>query len=261
MNSLHQNKTRLTMRILLILLLGVTSFTLVGQDFSTRRFAITAKAPAFNWMSSSNSDLSGVGLNLGYSVGLQVEFPFKENIYLIGGLQFSGNNGGSIRYDLGGNFWPRARLINPAYNDGAKPLPDRTVLKYSINTLDIPIGLKFYTNYRDNTRYYFEVPILGFHILTKSRGAINPPGMPSTRDEIIREETRNLVLSLGGGFGICYDIGFGEVFAGLHYQSAITNVSRNNGKFASELGSGFRTIDMDARHMMQQIAIKMGIAF
>ena len=249
------------MRILLILLLGITSYVSIGQDFSSRRIAITAKAPAFNWMSSSNSNLAGAGLNLGYSVGLQIEFPFNDNIFLIGGLQFSGNNGGSIRYDLGGNFWPRARLTNPAYNDGAKPLPDRTVLKYSINTLDIPVGIKFYTNYRDNTRYYFELPLLGVSIVTRSRGAINPPGLPSTRDEIIREETRNLVLSLGGGFGICYDVGFAEVFAGLHYQSAITNVSRNNGKFAFQDGSGFRTLDMDARHMMQQIAIKMGISF
>ncbi len=232
-----------------------------GQQLENRRFAFVAKAPMFNWITTNDSGISSSGVNLGYSLGANVEFALNDNIFMTGGLTFSGNNGGEVRHGTGGNFWPRARLSNRDWNEGVKPLPDDVELRYRINMLEIPIGLKFYTNYTGNRRFFFEVPIFSFGFLTSSRGDINAPGIEA-RQEVIPEETRGIMFTVGGSAGISYDVGFSELFIGLHYQRALTDLTRNNGRKAIDIGGGqFTTADEISRHIMQGIGIKMGILF
>lgn len=246
----------------LILLLAFVASYSSAQNLANRRFAITAKAPMFNWITSSGDIASSAGVNLGYSFGAQVEFPFTDNIYMTGGIHYTGNMGGTVRYRFGGNLWPRARLLNQDLNTGTKPLPDGVELKYKINMLEIPVGLKFYTNYRGNTRYFLELPVLGIAILTRSRGDISGPGIPDSNDEVIPEETRAINLSIGGGGGICYDLGFAEVFAGLYYARMLSNLSRNNGNNAIGNTPGDYVILSDNSNLtMQSIGIKLGILF
>lgn len=246
---------------LIVLLTAIVSYS-SAQNIENRRFAITAKAPMFNWITSSGDVASSAGVNLGYSFGAQVEFPFTDNIFMTGGIHYTGNMGGTVRYRFGGNLWPRARLLNQDLNTGQKPLPDGVELKYKVNMLEIPVGLKFYTNYRGNTRYFLELPILGVGILTRSRGDISGPGITESRDEVIPEETRGLNISIGGGAGISYDLGFAEVFAGLYYTRVLTNLSKNNGNIAIGTSSGnFEVLSDNANLTMQSIALRVGILF
>lgn len=246
----------------LILLLAFVASYSSAQNLANRRFAITAKAPMFNWITSSGDIASSAGVNLGYSFGAQVEFPFTDNIFMTGGIHYTGNMGGTVRYRFGGNLWPRARLLNQELNTGQKPLPDGVELQYKINMLEIPVGLKFYTNYRGNTRYFLELPILSVGILTRSRGDISGPGIMDSNNEVIPEETRGLNIGLGGGAGISYDLGFAEVFAGLYYNRTLTNLSRNNGSIAIETTPGsFEVLSDNSNLTMQSIAIRVGILF
>jgi len=255
------NKTMKKIYTLFLLLAIVTTFT-SAQNMENRRFVITAKAPTFNWLSSSGDIASSAGVNLGYGFGIQMEFPFTDNIFMTGGIHYAGNMGGTVRHRFGGNLWPRARLLNQDLNAGTKPLPDGVELKYRINMMEVPVGLKFYTNYRGNTRYFLELPILGVGILTRSRGDISGPGITTSRDEVIPEETRTFNIFLGGGAGISYDVGFAEVFAGLYYSSTVTNLSQNNGNHAISTSQGnFEVISDNSRLTMQSISLRMGIMF
>lgn len=244
-----------------ILIVCLAGIIVMGQQLDNRRFAFVAKAPMFNWITSNDSGINSSGVNLGYSLGASVEFAINDNIFMTGGLSFSGGNGGEVRHETGGNFWPRARLSNREWNEGVKPLPNDVELRYRINMLEIPVGLKFYTNYNGNTRYFFELPIISVGFLTSSRGDITAPGIEA-KDEVIPEQTRGIQFNIGGSAGISYDLGFAEVFGGLHYQRALTDLTRNNGRKAIDIGGGeFTTADEISRHIMQGIGLKVGVLF
>jgi hypothetical protein len=231
-----------------------------GQNMENRRISVGGKAPVFNWLSTNDSRINGSGVNLGYSIGAHLELPFNDNIYLTAGIYFNGNLGGQVRHEIGGNFWPNARLSNPDFNTGDKPLPNGSQLRYHINMLEFPVGFKFYTNYSGNTRYFFELPVFSLGIVTRSRGDINAAGI-RTNKEIIPEETRWLQFSLGGGAGICYDLGFAEVYGGLYYQRFLSDLTSNNGWKGIETSSGITRSDEISRHIMNGLGIRLGVLF
>jgi len=243
---------------IIILLAG--SAGLDAQNWQNRKFSVNFRAPMLNWISANSNYTSSGGVNLGYSIGTSMEVALSNNVYVTGGLQFSGNNGGVVKYTIGGNLWPRARLSDQILNTGDRPLPSGVELRYRINIVELPISLKFFTNYSGNRRYYFELPMISLGVLTKSRGDISGPGI-DTKDELISPETRAMVINLGTGAGLVQDVGFAELYLGLYYQYTATNLSRNNGRIAIGDPGSFTIIDDQTRLTMQSLGLKMGIMF
>jgi len=231
-----------------------------AQDWQNRKFALNFRAPMLSWISASSNYQSSAGVNLGYSIGTSMDFAINNNVYLSGGLQFTGNNGGTVRYSIGGNLWPRARLSNQMWNTGDKPLPDGVELNYKINMIEVPFSLKLYTNYNGNNRFFFELPMISLGVIIKSRGEITAPNINAT-DELITAETRSMMINLGAGAGLVHDVGFAELYIGLYYQYGVTNLSRNNGRIAIGEPGNYTLIDDQTKLTMQSLGLKMGIMF
>lgn len=241
----------------LLLLTGVVD----AQRFSTYKFGVQFKGPVISILTANDSRISANGVNLSYGFGLQAEFGFSDNVYLSTGFGFAGNIGGVLKHDIGGNLWPEARLTNPAFNTGIKPLPDGTSLRYRLNMLELPVALKFYSRSDGNRQFYLEAPALSLGIVIRSRGAITADGL-RLEDQKINEETRLFNIGLGGGLGVAYDLGFAEAQIGLQYNWIFTDVVRNNGRKAIDTGSGnFTQLDENSRNNMHLIGIKLALLF
>ncbi|MEL6923599.1 MAG: hypothetical protein AAFO94_06075 [Bacteroidota bacterium] len=87
-------------------------------------------SPSFSWMSTDNNRINSAGTNLGLKLGVLGEFYFRPNYAFIGGLGLTFNQGGTLKHDFGGNFWPDSDLSNPNLNMGDNPLQDGVQLKY-----------------------------------------------------------------------------------------------------------------------------------
>jgi hypothetical protein len=140
-------------------------------------------------------------LNLGYGVQAHVEFSLSSYVSLITGLGYSANVGGRIEHEIGGNLLPKATLSNPALNSGIKPLPDGTQIRYKLQMLDIPLGVKFYTPYRNSRQFFAELPVVRVAARLKATGDIQPPGISDTRGENITNETRLMAVFDRSGTG------------------------------------------------------------
>lgn len=236
--------------------------SMTAQTFNTTRFGIMVKAPTFTIMGANDSDISASGTNLGWGLGVQAEVALSQvrSIYATVGIGFLGNQGGGQKHTTGGNYWPEARLSDPIYNLGDKPLPDGVVLRYHLNVLEFPIGLKFYTSDKQKRRYFAELPIFTTNLVIKSRGDIKGTGI-DVKGESIKQETRLINFGLGTTLGFAYDLGFSEFNMGLHLAYNFTDMIRNNGFRTITTGANPIKIDNNAKNTMMTIGIKLGLMF
>lgn len=233
-----------------------------AQTYNTTRFGIMVKAPTFTFMGANDSDISASGVNLGWGIGVQAEKALSDvrAIYFTAGIGFLGNQGGGQKHKTGGNYWPKSRLSDPIYNLGDKPLPDGVVLRYHLNIIEIPVGLKFYTSDKQKRRYFAELPIFTTNLVIRSRGDIKGTGI-DTKGESIKEETRLINFGVGTTLGFAYDLGFSEFNMGLHLGYNFSDMIRNNGFRTITSGANPIKIDNNAKNSMTTIGIKLGLMF
>jgi hypothetical protein len=233
-----------------------------AQTFNTTRFGIMVKAPTFTIMGSNESDISASGVNLGWGLGVQAEIALSQvrSIYATVGVGFLGNQGGGQKHATGGNYWPEARLSDPLFNQDGKPLQDGVVLRYHLNVLEFPIGLKFYTSDRQKRRYFAELPIFTTNLVIKSRGDITDQNI-KVKGESIKEETRLINFGIGTTLGFAYDLGFSEFNMGLHLAYNFSDMINNHGYRAIGPLNDLIRIDNNAKNSMTTIGIKLGLMF
>lgn len=240
----------------------VISYCLEAQGlYSGRKYGFSFSAPMFSFFTTNDSGIRNAGSNLGYGISGHVEFPVSNNINIVSGVSFRSNVGGRMRHEIGGNLWPEARLSNPIYNTGVKPLPDNTRLRYKVNVLEVPFGTKFYSGYKNSRQYFAELPVLSMGFRLNARGDISASGLPDTRDEHISSETRFMHFALGGTLGVQYDLGAVQFEVGLTAQYWLTDLTRNNGIRVIETGSGIVTQDILASDRPFLIGIRAGLFF
>lgn len=220
-----------------------SSFFLNAQDGELRLgFQIS---PMFSTMSASDNQILSKGTNLGLKLGMMGEYYFRENYAFIGGLGFSFNSGGSLRYEQFSSTWQGSEL--PA--NVTTPFPGGSELKYSIQYVEIPFGLKFKTKEFGYLRYYAEIPVFTLGFRSQARGSIAYPNV--NEDQIdIKEEVRALAFSWGAGGGIEYAVSDGtSIVGGISFQSQFTDSSKNYKP------------EVDTKTQITNIIVRLGVMF
>ncbi len=217
-------------------------------------------SPTFSWMSANTTRINPSGTNLGLKLGMLAEYYFAgDNRYAFTtGLGFAFNNGGTLLHDFGGSYWTRSDL-SPSLDT----LPNNVKLKYGIQHLEIPLGLKmrFEPETSRDLAYYIEPAVtLGFK--TQARGEITGPGVGEQDEKInIRQEVNALNLSVGIGAGIEYQLsGNMSLLGGLAFQSGFTDATDDNGTVINNPNKpdGARE---DSKGAINNIIVRIGVLF
>lgn len=225
--------------------------TISAQDDIRFGFQLS---PSFSWMSTNNNKINPSGTNLGLKLGMIGEYLIGENYAFSTGLGFAFNSGGTLLHDYGGQYWKKSDL--PSTLD---TLSNGSKLKYGVQYLEIPIGLKMRTNEFGYIRYFLE-PGISIGIKTQARGVINDPSQSGENEEKfnIAKEVNGIYLSWGVGGGIEYSLSTStSLIAGLGFQIGFTDVSDDNGTVFDPRGNRSE----DAKAIINAITIRLGILF
>jgi hypothetical protein len=189
------------------------------------RFGFQA-SPTVNWMSTNNNRINSAGTNLGLKLGMTGEFYFRENYAFTSGLGFWFNAGGTLLHEYGGIYWDPA-LLPPNIDT----MPDMVKLKYGIQFVEIPLGLKMRTKEFGYNRYYIE-PALTLGFKTQARGTATGNGLGEDVEKInIRNEVNAINLSWGIGGGVERSISENtSLVMGAAFQIGFADLTRNRGQ-------------------------------
>jgi len=183
------------------------------------------------------------------------KFLGGEDKYLFTfGVGFAFNQGGTLQHDIGGDFWTNSL----SEDDPLRDLPAGVNLKYGIQYVEIPIGLKLRTQEFGYLRYFVE-PAFTLGLRTQARGSIDGAGGISTEGIDIKEDVSFFNLSLGIGGGIEYSLGENlSLIGGLSYQGGFTDISVDDGQ---QKADGQPPVAEDSKAKLNSITIRIGVMF
>lgn len=218
------------------------------------RFGFQA-SPSFSWMTTSTSSINPTnGPNLGLKLGMIGEYYFQENYAAVSGIGFHFNAGGTLLHKYGGTYWTESDL--PSSLD---TLSNNVKLKYSIQYLEIPFGLKMRTKEFGYLRYYM-TPQITAGFKTQSRGIVDDQGLTGENEEKynIKREVTGLSLSWGLGAGIEYSISeSSSLVAGLLMQFSFIDATKDGGTVFHPDGNKSE----NSKGLMRSISLQIGIIF
>ncbi|TAK35555.1 MAG: PorT family protein [Saprospiraceae bacterium] len=180
-------------------------------------------SPVLSYMGSTDNKINSNGTNLGLKLGMRAEMFFRENYAFITGIGFAFNSGGTLHHDIGGQIWTHSELpngVDPTFLPGVD-------LKYNLQYVEIPLGLKFRTNDFGYLRYWAEIPVITLGFKSQASGAIQQTGI--TEDKIdIKKEVTSLSLSWGIAGGMEYNISSGtSLVGGIGFEKVFTDVTKD----------------------------------
>ncbi|MBI5916637.1 MAG: outer membrane beta-barrel protein [Bacteroidetes bacterium] len=180
-------------------------------------------SPAVSWMTTDDNQINNNGTNLGLKLGARGEIFFRENYAFIIGLGFAFNSGGQLLHDFPINAWQRSEIPSP-FQGG---FPPGTDLRYNLQYVEIPFGLKFRTNEIGYLRYYAELPIITLGFKSQARGTIESGSIKEDKIDI-KKEVNPLALSWALGAGVEYSVSeTTALIGGVSYQRLFTDVTHN----------------------------------
>lgn len=204
-------------------------------------------SPTFSWMTTDDANLGNNGTNLGLKLGARGEIFFREKYAVIVGLGFGFNSGGQL---LTKNefidAWQRTNFDNSSVTP---PFAPGTDLRYKIQYVEIPIGLKFRTNEIGYLRYYAELPVITLGFRSQAKGQVE---FSSMKEDItdIKKEVIPLALSWGVGGGVEYSVSESTALVGgLSFQKVFTDVTKNYGG------------NVDSKATINSIVLHLGVMF
>lgn len=202
-------------------------------------------SPTFSSMTTDDNQINGNGTNIGLKLGLMSEMFFRENYAFTIGLGLAFNSGGTLRHDAFSDTWQRSEL--PA--GVTTPFPPGTDLKYNLQYVEIPFGLKFRTKEFGYVRYYAEMPTITLGFKSQARGDIQYTGINEDKLDI-KKEVIGLALSWGVGAGVEYSISDGTaIVAGLAFQRVFTDVTKNYDQ------------GVDSKAQLNNFVLRLGVMF
>ncbi|MBK8703436.1 MAG: outer membrane beta-barrel protein [Saprospiraceae bacterium] len=190
----------------------------------------------------------------GFETRYDRRVPYRRKLRPQHRAGFAFNSGGTLLHDYGGQYWTKSDL--PSTLDS---LSNGSKLKYGVQYLEIPIGLKMRTNEFGYIRYFLE-PGISIGIKTQARGVINDPSQSGENEEKfnITKEVNGIYMSWGVGGGIEYSLSTStSLIAGLGFQIGFTDVSDDNGTVFDPRGNRKE----DAKAIINAITLKLGILF
>ncbi|MEM8525412.1 MAG: porin family protein [Bacteroidota bacterium] len=206
---------------------------LTAQNSYNVRFGLQL-SPAFTWMQSDNSQINRNGANVGLKLAMMGEYYFAENYAFTSGLGFAFNHGGTLRHDPEGSYWQTGQSLRSAD------------LKYSVQFIEIPLGLKMRTREFGYISYFGE-PYLTFGFRSQSRGDIKDTDI---NDIDIKEFVNPIALSWGLGVGIEYSVSESTALVGgLYFQNMFTDMTKD-----VEMGD-------DSNSNLDGLVLRIGVLF
>jgi len=252
------------MKRIFVLFFAILGFA-APTDAQTQGFRLGFQAsPTFSWLDSDDKFINSSGSNLGLRLGLKGEYFFAEKYAFTSGINFAFNQGGTLLHDVGGKFWSKSDLSS----ENLLVLPDGVKLKYSIRYVEVPFGLKLFTNelFRD-FRFFFEVPVVILGIRSDAIGDIEGASstMQNSEDENIDRDVNLLNLSWGLGGGVEYNVrggssGSTNLFAGFFFNQGFTDVTDDAAEKYIDDGMGGITIEPeDSNGIIKAVTIYLGV--
>lgn len=208
-------------------------------------------SPSFSWMSTDDNLINGNGLNLGLKLGMVGEYYFRENYALVSGINLAFNQGGTLRHEEGGDLWPKSELSDLSLH----ALPDGVNLKYHIQYLEIPFGLKLRTKEFGYLRYFAEIPIFSLGFKLQARGDVQGTALDSERENIT-EDVNLFNLTWGFGGGVQYTLSESTALVGgIIYRQGFTDVTDDSGLKVDG------TTREDSKGIIKSLTIRLGFLF
>ncbi len=181
-------------------------------------------SPFVSWMRTDNKKTPSDGSKLGFNLAANSEYSFSERYAIRLGLGLSFGQGGKLQHDEINGFaklFPDSDLSTPKLDS----IVSGTVVRYSLNYLEIPFALKMKTPEYGNIRYFAEVPAFAIGIKTGGKADIG-----DYTDENIKKDIALLSLNWGLGAGVEYSLNNNtSLIGGLYYQAGFTDVTSDDG--------------------------------
>jgi len=247
------------MKKIIVLLISCGFFSFFANAQNDFRFGFQA-SPSFGWMSANDININGNGTNLGLKLGLMGEKYFRENYAFTFGLGFGFNEGGTLKYDGVGEVWPEVDV--PA---DFTTIASGTNLKYALQYLEIPVGLKMRTQEFGYFRFFADIPVITLGILTQAKGTISGPYENAPEGVDIRKATNFLTFSWGVGGGTEYSVGENiAIIGGINFQTSFVDITKDKGTTFCPDGSfdcATNPQEEDSNGKLNVITIKLGVMF
>lgn len=215
-------------------------------------------SPTFGWMSTDKNTVTSNGINLGLKLGLMGEFYFQENYAVTTGLGFAFNAGGTVLHEREGEYWIESgEDIPQECRDFFRE--NGPNLKYAIQYVEIPIGLKLRTREFGYIRYYVE-PNLGLGFRTQATGDVRNAG-DECNDMNIREEVALLNLFWGIGAGVEYSVSEStSIVGGIGTQFSFVDVTSGEDVVYRD-GSVTSAFTQDPKSVVRALVLRLGVMF
>lgn len=256
------------MKKLALLSLAVCTYALGFGQFDNLRLGLHL-SPTVSWISTDDDLINRTSSNVGIRIGAAGEYYMSENIAFTGGLGVSFGQGGTLQHEDGGNFWPNSSLSDDRLNTGEKPLPDGVKLKYKLQYLEIPMGIKFRSNEKGYLRYFAELPVLTMGMNLGAKGDIIA-GETSSENESIGKDVNFFNFQLGLGAGVEYAISPStSLVGGLYFNAGLNDITKNDGVKAisnpdqapSNPNDDYILVQEDSRGRLSNVTLRIAIMF
>jgi len=249
--------------------------------------------PLISIMASNDKKVVPDGANLGFGFGVELEYYFSEteNYAFSFGANFALGKGGKLAYADGGILLPNSELDNTVFfnnltNASASstqtlgtdlPLVGGTSIRYNINYLEVPFGLKLRTDELGQSfmRIFFHLPIATIGIPVSSRATVDAakpvtnlvPGyytsVPS-KGENVYKELFPLQFSLGAGAGVEYapnEEGGLRLVGGFYYNYGFIDTFKKNLLYDNTQLPVTPTKENKASTGFHNIGLRIGVIF
>jgi len=237
------NKIKFKLMNKKIVLIIVLLATLTANSWAQKlKFSIVGE-PQISWLKPDIVNVENSGSKLGIKYGLNMEKYFQDNYALSTGLLIN-NTGGRLFYSDTIYF----QISNTIDTLGQEEI------KYNIQYIEIPLGLKFTTNEIGYFKYFGQIGLSG-QVRIKATGDIESN---ASNDAKINDEVSLFNAGYYIGGGIQYSLGgSASITAALTYTNGfiditpvIDNKENNN--------TNARLAD---KVVLNSLALKIGIIF
>ena len=210
-------------KIVILVVSAVLCFNYVDAQ-QNLRFIVFAN-PCINWLSSDVRTVKYSSVTIGYYAGLAVDKFFAERYAISTGISI-GSMGGSLVYRDTTKF---------IVHGSSKRVPAGQQVKFSLQYINIPLGLKFKTNQIGYFTYFANLGV-AMHININS-SATSSDTKNTLDDDNISENISLFNLSyffgggaeysLGGNTSLIFGLGFDRGFIDMTSQESDKITSRS----------------------------------
>ena len=249
-------------KLIFALSIFALSFSAMQAQSGDFRFGFQS-SPTLSWMTTSVNYVNANGTIPGMKLGVIGEYYFRPDYAFIGGLGFAFNTGGRLLHAREGVYWTETE----GKGIGRDTTAANSNLKYNLQYVEIPFGLKMRTREFGYLRYFAEIPVFTLGFESTGRGTISAGTKVSEdpqaiEDLNIKSEINALALSWGFGGGVEYSLSQNtSIVGGIFYQRYFTDITDDNGVNFPEPGNVSNTNENDEKTVISNLTLRLGVMF